>query len=262
MSDPRPHTDWEDLLPLLALDALAPEESRQVEEHTKSCPSCAEELESLRLDLSLVAESVAPIEASQLSRRRLLDSLPEKPTQGLRSVGPASLSRFLAWAAGFGCLVLGLSLFWTLAELSTARNERDRMVARFQLELEGLKAEATALAGELGVLTSPDARQISLAGLEEAPNATALAYVDSAAGVARFYAFRLPEAPAGHDYQLWTITGGVPVSAGVFAVDRSGSARVQVAGISDLGSVEAWAVTIEPAGGVPQPTGPMVLISS
>ena len=76
------------------------------------------------------------------------------------------------------------------------------------------------------------------------------------------FPFNLPPDPEGKDYQLWAIAGGKPVSAGVFSVSAEGSALVPLLQFPTQGSVAAFAVTLEPAGGVPQPSGDMVLIGT
>jgi len=70
----------------------------------------------------------------------------------------------------------------------------------------------------------------------------------------------VPAAPTGKVYELWTISGGQPRPAGVFTVDASGRATHPVA--PTRAPVEVFAVTLEPAGGVPAPTGPVVLASA
>lgn len=69
----------------------------------------------------------------------------------------------------------------------------------------------------------------------------------------------LPRPPEDRTYQLWGIVGGTPVSAGLFSTDADGEGFLWTASVP-AGSVEQWAVTEEPAGGVPQPTGDMVLL--
>jgi anti-sigma-K factor RskA len=71
----------------------------------------------------------------------------------------------------------------------------------------------------------------------------------------------LPEAPAGKTYQLWAIAGGnAPVSAGVFSVDPSGAGSLTVRPLPGVSTVSAFAVTLEPAGGLPAPSGEMYLL--
>lgn len=96
-----------------------------------------------------------------------------------------------------------------------------------------------------------------LAGLKPSPGAWGRIWWDRDAG-GTFVAGGLPIPPPGKTYQLWVIAGGKPVSAGVFTVDpRSGVARVRVAPLS--APADTFAVTIEPEGGLPQPSGEMYL---
>jgi anti-sigma-K factor RskA len=69
----------------------------------------------------------------------------------------------------------------------------------------------------------------------------------------------LPAPPPGKTYQLWLIAAGAPIGAGVFGVDESGSARHTAVAPVPLDAAVTVAVTLEPAGGVEQPTGPVVL---
>ena len=102
-------------------------------------------------------------------------------------------------------------------------------------------------------------RSVVLAGLGPTPGAAGHTYINPQTRDALFYAFNLPRLHEEKTYQLWFIADGKPVSAGVFGVDERGTARVRVEKVADVKDIQAWAVTIEPRGGVPQPTGAMVL---
>jgi anti-sigma-K factor RskA len=70
----------------------------------------------------------------------------------------------------------------------------------------------------------------------------------------------LPPAPEGKAYELWAIAGkNAPVPAGVFTVDATGAGSLRVPPIRMEGTVDTFAVTLEPAGGVAAPTGAMCL---
>ena len=64
----------------------------------------------------------------------------------------------------------------------------------------------------------------------------------------------LPPAPAGHDYQLWVLDPNAlaPISAGVLASGRPFA--VQPISVQNPG----FAITLEPAGGSPEPTTPIL----
>jgi anti-sigma-K factor RskA len=74
----------------------------------------------------------------------------------------------------------------------------------------------------------------------------------------------LPPEPEGMDYQLWVIRDQKPMAAGVFQVSgrasNDGFYRVDRLVETNRRRINAFAVTLEPKGGMPQPTGKMVLM--
>jgi anti-sigma-K factor RskA len=65
----------------------------------------------------------------------------------------------------------------------------------------------------------------------------------------------------GKDYQLWLIRGNEKISGGVLHTDASGAALARLSDeVLAGGRPDAFAVTIEPPGGMPQPTGPIILL--
>lgn len=66
--------------------------------------------------------------------------------------------------------------------------------------------------------------------------------------------------PAESVYQMWLIpSSGNPVSAGLIPTDAVAPTTTAV--VADVGDATAWALSIEPAGGSPQPTNPVVKVS-
>jgi anti-sigma-K factor RskA len=115
------------------------------------------------------------------------------------------------------------------------------------------------MAATLAILSTPGARTVRLAGLDPSPGAIGETFLDPRQGRAVFWAFHLPEPAAGTTYQLWWIGSAGPVSAGTFDVDAQGQGRLEIGRVERPQEIQVWAVTVEPAGGVPQPTGMMVL---
>ena len=67
-------------------------------------------------------------------------------------------------------------------------------------------------------------------------------------------------APTAKSYQLWVIpTDGNPINAGVFN-PTTGHADHWMMKMPPGLSPKMFAITLEPTGGMPQPTGPMVLM--
>ena len=111
----------------------------------------------------------------------------------------------------------------------------------------------------LDVLASPDLVRATLEGVPPAAGTRAQALLSPSRGTLVLSATGLPAPPAGRTYQLWAIVGSQAVSAGVFTPDADGLSRV-IATVKFDGPPAALAVTLEPEGGVPQPTGPKVLL--
>ena len=70
----------------------------------------------------------------------------------------------------------------------------------------------------------------------------------------------LPALSENQIYQLWAIAEGqAPVPAGLLTVNTTGSGSLNFKDLPENLSIAQFAVTLEPAGGVPAPTGAMHL---
>ena len=127
------------------------------------------------------------------------------------------------------------------------------------LALRAANANGLLTGFEDALIRDPATPVVTLSGLEPAPGAKARMLWHATAG-GLLVAQGLPPAPEGKAYELWAIAGkSAPVPAGVFAVDAKGVGSLRVAPIQAVGAVDTFAVTLEPAAGVPAPTGAMYL---
>jgi anti-sigma-K factor RskA len=178
----------------------------------------------------------------------------------------SAMPTWFAIAASIAAVALGLYAM-TLRERVGELQERLRDAnARAEgLEREVNVARTTAdRANEFrAILTASDVRRIDLAGQKAAPGAGGRAFWSPSRRQLVLTADNLPTLAPGRTYQLWVIppgTGSKPVSAGLLDLDPGG--RVLTLTSTDLDQVHTVAVSEEPAGGVPQPTGPLVLAGS
>ncbi len=74
----------------------------------------------------------------------------------------------------------------------------------------------------------------------------------------------LPAVPSDKDYQLWVIKDKKPISVGVFAVNdtMSNFFKIENLAVTNPKEIAAFAVTLEPKGGMPQPTGDMYMMGA
>jgi len=263
MSMATPHsTRIEELLPAYALGALDGDDLRELEEHLAGgCVECRRQIGLWQRDLETLADSVQPLVPSEITRARVLHLVGAAPA--VRRV-----PRWLPFAAA-ALLLLGvwgiagqLRLRGEVRSLVAERERLERQVAALDREVDQARSEARRAAEALQVLAAPGVQSVVLAGLGPTPGAAGHTYVNPQTRDALFYAFNLPALEREKTYQLWFIAGGKPVSAGTFDVDPRGTGSLRVAQVADIKDIQAWAVTVEPQGGVPQPTGAMVLKSS
>jgi hypothetical protein len=138
------------------------------------------------------------------------------------------------------------------AELRAAVAERNVLQARSAADLAQ---------GAMAVLAAPDLVRIDLAGQTAAPRATGRALWSRNRGMV-FTGVDLPPAPQGRVYQVWVVTAQAPVSAGLLTPDAAGRATAVYQTPPDIPAPVAVAVTLEPAGGVPAPTGERYLVGT
>jgi anti-sigma-K factor RskA len=115
---------------------------------------------------------------------------------------------------------------------------------------------------EKAMLASPQALSMMLAGTNMAPQARAKLTFDRGTGRAMLFADGLPPAPAGKAYQLWFIAGTHVMPGGVFKPDAQGRAVAHDQVPAEARGSAVFAVTLEPQGGVPAPTGEKYLLSA
>jgi anti-sigma-K factor RskA len=192
------------------------------------------------------------------------------PVGGRRADAPVVVRKSSAlpgWLAAAAALVLASGLgLWAL-QLRTslddmnARVERaEAEVVRIQRTLDVSQQQTKTLEARNEVLFAPDMQRVDLAGQPVAPASTARAFVSRHSGLA-FAANQLPTLPADKVYQVWVIPQGQsPVDAGLLSPDASGHASLFFKMPADMAPAAVIAVTVEPRGGVPAPTGDKALV--
>lgn len=253
MTSPDIHT----LTGAYALDALDEFERRQFQAHLTRCPDCTREVDELRATGAKLGLAVAAQPPDSLRRKvmaevvatrqdspapRAADTTSGAPGATGRAGWPVRLTAIAAAASVVAAVVLGVA---------TVRTGRERDAAQAQLaQVQSQYASVTQLAA------APDARGSSGAGARGG-SAFVIASQELNKGV--LLVSGLPTPPAGRTYQAWLIGDGHPRSVGLLAAGPSG--RAVPLQFSGLGDASKFGLTLEPAGGSPQPTTtPVVLI--
>jgi anti-sigma-K factor RskA len=257
------HDELRELTGAYALGVVTGEERRAIEAHLAVCPECAAEVRDFATVAEGLALAVDQHEPPAAVRSRVLSAIGEpgdaRSTFAVSAGRPAAVGhglRYLAAAASLAAILAGLFAFDAHRRARVA--EDDLQVERVRLEaiereLETQRAEAQSAARAAEILAAPDVARIDLSGQKPAPGAAGRAYFSPSRGVV-FVATNLPEVPAGRDYQLWVVTKRGPVSAGIFRTDAAGGTVRLIGFPGDANDAVAFAVTLEPAGGLPAPS--------
>lgn len=224
-----------------ALDALPDDERELFEGHLARCDACAQEVRGLREATAQFAVAVATspppphLRAQVLARIGQVRQLP--PLVPDLAVERARRRPRLAAALAAACLIVALVA--------------GGLAVRSQQELNRARAAGQAVAA---VLAAPDAQTVT------GPTAggTATVVVSRSRGQVVFASSGLRRLEESETYELWLMGPQAIRPAGLLRPDAQGQTRTIVA--SPLRDADRVGLTVEPAGGSPQPTTTPVLV--
>ena len=250
------HDEWLERADIYALGALEGEELARFEAHLASgCAQCKEYLLETHETLTSLPRSLAPIEPPSAMKAKLLrqiGAVAKAPVLDRRRV------RWLWWGMGVGAVAaasLLLVLSWNL--IATRNQLRD-----LQAQVATLQTQVSQREELIQFLSDPQVRLVNLAGLPPSPAARGQLLWNSLSRTGLLLVTGLPQVPADKAYELWGIAGAEPVPAGVFRVNERGQVLFRLPALPEAKIFDKFAVTLEPASGVPKPTGAMFLLGS
>ena len=254
------HQELIDSAASYALDALDREERTLFEAHLAGCEACQSEVAAYREVAGALAQAVptSSIPRSAALRDRILREARQVrpitvavPRPEVALVQPVKrrgspIPWLVAAAAVIGAVGMGIIY----------RGERQQ-AEQLRAELAAAQAALARDDSTLAAFLGPEVHVVSLTAVSEAKprmrvfwNHTRRTFIVTA--------LNMPPAPAGKTYQLWAIRKGKPpLSMGTFDTDPSGRTATTLAvaeDINDGGFIDDCALTVEPAGGSPQPT--------
>ena len=276
------HEEYKEMLSAHALAALDRQDELALKQHLSECTACRDELDRWKQTSAALAFVAEPAEPSPQVRAHILERIRAEARGGQpqpreTKISPAdprtaganilpfnqaprniwrSIGSLGAIAAGvvFAALLVSLIVLWQ--QNRAMKNELARLTTEMKTAHDELAVERAARE----LVSTPGARMAQLAGTKMAPGAHAMLAYDKT-GRTMLMAKGLPVPPSGKAYQLWFIVGNKPMPGKVFTTDSAGNGTVQDQMPEVARDSAVFAITLEPAGGMPSPTGEIYLLS-
>ena len=232
-----------DVLPAYALGSLEADEARRVEEHLSSCLICRNEsgaLQAVAEHLSLSAPLAEP--PSDLKERLMQRVHAARPKRPEREHAPQPVRARPVWQR--------LLPVWGVASLC------------FILLLAGSSLVLWQRLNHLEFMTAAGMRAVPLSPPDAESGATGFVLISADGDNGALVVDGLPPLGDDQEYQLWLIRDGNRTSGAIFSTDEKSYGGTRIRAPLSLLEYSAVGITIEPAGGSPQPTGKQVLRGS
>jgi anti-sigma-K factor RskA len=254
-------TDCEQLAQLYeeyALGVLEGEDRAEMEAHlARACPQCTPGIEKARWVVAQLAHASPEAQPPESLKDKILDAAKSSGNVSeFAKAAPPSRSAFPVWAWA-AAAALALLTGYSIRQMG---NQSTQLAAlRQQMRIAMLQNKALQDQLEVNrqiayVMASPESMPLKL--MPKDKNMPMVhAYLHPHMGVA-ITAEQMPAMPAARTLQLWSLSKtGKPMSVAIFHPDSQGQIAVIAPMNMPRNEIAALAVTEEPAGGSPQPTG-------
>jgi anti-sigma-K factor RskA len=249
------HEEFESIAALDAVGAATREERESLAAHLESCQDCRRVRDEYAEAATLLARGLEPVAPPADIRERVVATMDDEDEDevddGRRFMNPW----WLATAATLFLALWGWREFGIRVNRETIRSQ-EAEIQQLKEEKRLLAQDKEKLMSQMSSIAAPETRTIALTGQQVSPSASARVFLEPQARRAVVFFRNLPANPGDKSYQLWIIRAdqSKPQSAGVFEVGQSGSANLVIENLPVGTEMKALAVTLEPRGGVEQPT--------
>jgi len=262
------------LLELYACGLTSPEEARQVENWIKQYPEIKQELDAIEVSLETYAQANA-MEPSASVKDKIFSEIANDNQNGKNNNVPVTNftpteikiyripTLFKLVAAAMFILLIG-SVVLNYSYYNKYQNANDQYLSAandLQAAQEKIKENQQAnlaMKTDINVMTDKNSLPVVLKGTPAVPDAQAKIFWMKNTGEVYVDPSNLPAVPDSMQYQLWAIIDGKPVDAGMISTQK-GIYHIQK--MKSFGRADAFAITLEKAGGSPTPKGTMYVIA-
>ncbi|MGH9056776.1 MAG: anti-sigma factor domain-containing protein [Acidimicrobiales bacterium] len=249
------HDQLRELLGAFALDAVDADEAAAVSAHLVSCPRCRQEVAEYQQAAAMLANSGEDAPAGVWDA--IVSKIETAPIQttataamlGRQAAKPVTSRRIRPQVARRAGALVAAAAAAAIAVLGVQVAHLDHRLSQVTAASAGQNLSAAARVA----LLDPSARRIALTGAgPSAPRVAEVVALRSGAGF--WFNEGLPALASAKTYQLWAMVDGQAISVGVLG-DHPQTVAFS---LGSAATTDAFAVTVEPAGGSVSPTRPPV----
>ena len=244
------------ILEQFVLGTASAEENKMVEEHIND-PEIQAELNNISEALESYAQAYA-IEPSDSVRNNILTKIntqhhnqPILKTEEQPAGKVYKMNNYLKYAVAASLILLIGSIIINFS-LYNKYKKSSQEFAETRQELNNQKQLAIDMDKEISLVKNKMAVPVVLNGTPHSPESLAKIFWMKDSGTVYVDPSNLPPIPLDKQYQLWAIVDGKPVDAGMISSKNGDIFHFQK--MKSFGKAQAFAITIEKAGGSPAPT--------
>jgi anti-sigma-K factor RskA len=259
------------ILELYVLGQLTVAENAAVEKMASKHGEVKAEIEAIELALEAYAmensiEPTAALESKILSQFTNTTSKEKSEAKVVPLYEDSSKSTIrtlrFALVACLGLLIMSVvALFSVHKDLNTAKSEIATLNSKntkFATTVSKLEFDNAGMENRIAMTETSEWTTVKLAGVNKSLDAKMFVYwnKNNKNILINYAAMKLPNTDKSHEYQLWALVDGKPVSLGVF----DDTAKEAVVQMQTIEKAQAFAVTVEPTGGSVNPTMDQMIV--
>ena len=257
------------ILESYALGLVSKQERQEVECMSHIYPEIKTELDKIMLDMEELAQ-MQKIDPPAALKQKIFSSIQSikthdnenKEARVIPLTAPSSdgsIFKLLAAACFVGVILLGFLYYNQRSttnaikdELAEVKHEKENLNKDLQLQMDALKQTQQFTEKELVMFRNPDFKTVFLKNAPDKPeNSLAIVCWNTKSKEVLVAVENLPAPSPDQQYQLWAIVDGKPMDMGMISQD---STQKSFQLVKTVDQPQAFAITLEKAGGSPTPT--------
>jgi len=237
------------ILEAYALGEVTPAEKQEVESNLRQYPELKLELEQIEKTMEAFTMKAGVKPASSLKEAIMSKAM---TSAKVVSIVPAPIWKYATAASITIALLTSYMAYHYYDKWSATSFALNNLIVQNQQiaqDYNVVNQKLDKIQSDFSIIESSAFAKVVMKGTDNAPDAMATVYWNPGSQEVYLSIQNLKELSQANQFQLWAIVDGKPVDAGVFDTGIEGLLRMK-----SISGAVAFAITIEPRGGLPSPT--------